>query len=374
MTTYAKYLTFLICLTSIEAVAQTQVSYIELQPASITHSLSLNGNIVAIEQTALASEVDARVVDVLFEAGDYVETNQPLIILDSSTQDFEVQKAEATLQRLIAEVELAELEKERILKLVNQRAVSQEELDQAKARLKQSKADVIAQRAQLGIEKDRLSKFTVSAPFSGVVSQRLTSPGALIQSNQALAQISQTNPLRVQIAVPQHHFEAIDTEIQKQDSSLILEITGPSRTSSRVKASLLPVKRLIGTVDQNRQFSVWGELENEKRYWLPGMAVETKLVWQSATAEGSFVIPDDAIVRRSDGSVLIWQVLEKTDESVAEAIEVIIDDRSQSGVSVRSIDGKTLSKGIKIVVLGNESLRSGQALNAKKITPGLVDG
>ncbi len=349
--------------------AQTRVSTIELQPSPITYSLSLNGDIIAIEQSSLSAEVSARVQEVLFEAGDFVTQGEALIKLDSSVQEFELDRSRAVLERLDAEVDLAQLEKKRLLKLLTRSAASQEEFDQAEARLRQAKADVLAQRAQVGIEQDQLTKYTVSAPFDGIVSERLVSPGTLIQINQELAQLTQTQPLRLAVAVPQDHFTALNRALGEADSKPVLEIVQRSKYFTGRPTNRIPVERIVGAIDENRQFSVWGEIDNENQQWQAGMAVTAILTWQSQSAPGVFTVPADALVQRANGNTVIWKVASSEDSSSAEPVSVVVESRTANGIAGRSLETNALAAGELIIVLGNESLKAGQAIEASPMHP-----
>jgi multidrug efflux pump subunit AcrA (membrane-fusion protein) len=68
-------------------------------------------------------------------------------------------------------------------------------------------------------------------------------------------------------------------------------------------------------------------------------------------------VPVDAVVRRADGSVVVWVVRDDT----AVPVPVALGRRNDRHVEVRSDD---LKEGDLTVTLGNESLRAGQNITA----------
>src|SRR5213078_3778520 len=122
-------------------------------------------------------------------------------------------QAEADLATADANYELARTTNERWKGLRATESVSQQDADQragdaaAKAAARQSAA------ANLARLKDLESFKRVAAPFDGVVTERNTDVGALINAGQnpgnALFRVADTHRLRIYVSVPQPYASAI---------------------------------------------------------------------------------------------------------------------------------------------------------------------
>jgi membrane fusion protein (multidrug efflux system) len=109
------------------------------------------GTAVATQSIELASEVPGAIRTLRFESGALVERGQILVTLDDATE-------RAQLASALAEVELARVTLARTESLAGRDAISQSELDIARARKAQAEASVAGIRASLG-------KRTLRAPF-----------------------------------------------------------------------------------------------------------------------------------------------------------------------------------------------------------------
>ena len=115
--------------------------------------------------------------------GDFVTTGQVLGKLDTRQQEAALSLANAQSKEVAAQLELGQLNLERINSLLSQNLVSQREADDARltveatrARLETTQASV--RNAEIVIEKSQLT-----APFDAIVSKTLREPGSIIGPN-----------------------------------------------------------------------------------------------------------------------------------------------------------------------------------------------
>ncbi|HCG96230.1 MAG TPA: hypothetical protein DEX20_11475 [Halieaceae bacterium] len=150
---------------------------------SYTTKTRFLGVVEASSDSNVGFEV-AGVLDALTaQEGDFVTTNQQLGKLDTRQQEAALSLAKAQSKEVAAQLELAELNLERINSLLGQGLVSQREADDARltveatrARLETTQASV--RNAEIVIEKSQLT-----APFDAVVSKTLREPGSIIGPN-----------------------------------------------------------------------------------------------------------------------------------------------------------------------------------------------
>lgn len=130
------------------------------------------GTVVARQYVTLSNELSGTVAQVYFRSGQVVEEGQPLLELDTRTERAELRSAEA-------DIGLAKLTVERTVKLVEQKAGTQAEVDRARAQLTQAEArrDVIA---------TAIARKVLRAPFRGRIGLRDVHPGQYLAEGTEL--------------------------------------------------------------------------------------------------------------------------------------------------------------------------------------------
>src|ERR1700757_1065981 len=150
------------------------------------------------------------------DIGTSVKKGQLLAEIDTPEVDQQLRQAQADLATAQANYELARTTNERWQGLLTTQSVSQQDADQragdaaAKAAAQQSAAANLQRLRELESFK------RVLAPFDGVVTERNTDVGALINAGQspgnALFRVADTHRLRIYVAVPRVYAAAIEPQ------------------------------------------------------------------------------------------------------------------------------------------------------------------
>ena len=234
-----------------------------LGPAS--SKLVLPGTVQAYYEAPIYARTNGYLKIWYTDIGTSVKKGQVLAEIETPEVDQQLRQAQADLGTAQANYELARTTNERWKGLLATQSVSQQDADEragdaaAKAAARQASA---ANLARL----DELESFKrVVAPFDGVVTQRNTDVGALINAGQspgsALFRVADTHRLRIYVYVPQAYAAGIQ----------------PGLTAGMEFADH-PGRRYTGTVantaralDANsRTLQVELQIDNEKGELLPG--------------------------------------------------------------------------------------------------------
>lgn len=164
-----------------------------LQP--ISEKISLVGNLEAQDVVEIKSEIDGTVEEIKFEEGQKVKKGDLLISIDRK-------KLEATLAQAEANLKMAEQTQQRYDSLVQTGAVSRQELEQAAAALEVSRAAVKLNKAQM-------HESGISAPFDGVMGERLISEGQFITKGTSLSFLISQDPMKAGFHVPERYLSRI---------------------------------------------------------------------------------------------------------------------------------------------------------------------
>ena len=140
-------------------------------------------------ETKLSAELQGKINAVLVDLGDVVQKGQPVIQLDNSILKLQLEGSEIQMEGL-------ELDAKRYAILTKADAVQGVQLEKTTLALKAAKI----QRATL---LDQIQKTSIKAPFSGVVTAKLTEQGAFAAPGIPLLQITDIALLKFTINIPE---------------------------------------------------------------------------------------------------------------------------------------------------------------------------
>jgi RND family efflux transporter MFP subunit len=261
-------------------------------PAS--SKLVLPGSVQAFYEAPIYARTNGYLKAWYTDIGTNVKKGQVLAEIETPEVDQQLRQAQADLGTAQANYELARTTNERWKGLLASQSVSQQDADEragdaaAKAAARQSAA---ANLARL----DELESFKrVLAPFDGVVTQRNTDVGALINAGQspgsALFRVADTHRLRIYVYVPQAYAAGIQ----------------PGLTAGMEFADH-PGRRYTGTVantaralDANsRTLQVELQIDNEKGELLPGSYAQ--VYFDLGASSNVLRIPVNTVLFRTEG-------------------------------------------------------------------------
>ncbi|MEC8812647.1 MAG: efflux RND transporter periplasmic adaptor subunit [Ketobacter sp.] len=180
------------------------VDVTRLQARNVTLWDAFTGHVAATESVALRPRVSGYIDSIHFEEGQLVEQGQLLFVIDPRPYQARQRAAQAALQRAESILSLARTEATRAQNLLQNRAISQEELDQRLATLANAEADVAAARAQLDSARLDLGFTRITAPINGRVSRAHITQGNLATADQTLlTTLVSVDPVHVYFEIDQ---------------------------------------------------------------------------------------------------------------------------------------------------------------------------
>jgi HlyD family secretion protein len=344
-----------------QAPAQS-VTVAGVENASISRTLDATGTVTAFEMLPVMSQATGlQIKDVLVDEGDFVKTGQTLVRLDDSVLQAQLVQAQASVAQ--AEARVAELRagsrseeiaraKETIrsaeagvrqaesdLNLARQRAQrnrmlqaegaiardrldeilnvernSQAALEQAKARLQETRqqlaeleagprpeaiAQAMAQLAQakgqVQLIAAQLNDTRVVAPASGKIAKREAYVGDLTSSSKKLFEIVQNGRLELQLKVP-------ETQLPQIRSGQSVEIASDSDSQLNLTGTVREIEPMVD--EESRQAIVKVDLPAGANL-KPGMFLRAAIVTSAATG---LTAPTEAILPQTDGSAIAYVV------------------------------------------------------------------
>lgn len=173
----------------------------EMREVGLAHAV--DGTVEAIRLTTLAAQVPGRIVELRANAGDAVTKGQVLARIDEREAVQGVAAGQAQAARTEAELGNASANLERTRKLVARNFVSKAALDKAQADYDSARAQLAAARASAAQALTVQGHTVITAPYSGVVGERLVEVGDMAQPGKPLLTVFDPKDLRAIAYVPQ---------------------------------------------------------------------------------------------------------------------------------------------------------------------------
>jgi membrane fusion protein (multidrug efflux system) len=290
-----------------------QVSVITLEAQDISINNELPGRVEAFRTAEIRPQVSGIIQSRFFDEGSLVEEGQQLYQIDAARYEADYQSANARLQNINAELELAIALQSRYQSLIQSNTVSEQEFDSAKASVAQAEAAVAISQAEVKAAKINLGYTKVYAPISGYIGPSTVTEGALVTAQQqaALATIRQLDPVYVDLsqsaADAQHLQESLMTSRMTKGDDTTFEVTvllGNNGLTyphtGTLYATDLAVDENTGTIRLRSVFP------NPNAALLPGMYVRATI--EEIGVEGSIIVPQKAVSIEADGSKAVWTV------------------------------------------------------------------
>lgn len=285
--------------------APPQVGVITLEPRAVTLSRELPGRTSAFRIAEVRARANGIIQRRLFTEGSDVAEGAPLFKIDPAPYQAALDAAQAQLARAEATVEQASTVVERYEKLIVSHAISQQERDDAVAKLKTAKADVAAARAAVKTARINLDYTTAKAPIAGRIGRAEVTEGAFVQASQAtlLATIQQLDKLYVdltwstaEVMRMRRAIEAGELQGGAAKVTLVLDDGREYPIPGTLQFADVSVDQTTGSV------SLRATIENPKQMLLPGMFVRARI--DEGTKENAILVPQKGVTRDPNGAAV----------------------------------------------------------------------
>lgn len=215
-------------------------------------------------------KVGGFLISQLYKDGSYVEKGQPLYQLDKRQAQAAVEQAQGDLARAQAALDQANIDVRRYTPLVQQKAVSQAELDKARSAEAAGTAQVSADQAGLDNAKLNLGWTTVTAPISGIAGISKVQIGDLMTPLTTMTTISNVNPIYVDFSITEQDYLRFVREKTGRAAAANLELILGDGTVYPERGRGLFVNRevnpLTGTIQIRAEFPNPGNVLRPGQY------------------------------------------------------------------------------------------------------------
>ncbi|HTO77158.1 MAG TPA: efflux RND transporter periplasmic adaptor subunit [Thermoanaerobaculia bacterium] len=331
--------------------------------APLANTLSLSGEFKPFQEVDLHAKVAGYIRHISVDVGDRVQVGQVVAVLEVPELEAEVQGAAASLERAKSAHAAAHFAYLRLKQASEARPglIAPQELDDAFARDKELEAQVEVSEANQK-QQTALSDYTrITAPFTGVITQRYADTGALIQAGTSsntqampVVRLAEDDRLRLVLPVPESAVPQIHLGTAVRVRVQALDRTFEGR-----------VARFSSDLDrQTRTMETEIDVANPDGRLVAGMYAETVL--DLGRKESALTIPVEAVSRKGSESTVL--VVGSNDRLEERRIELGMEGTTR----VEALTG--LREGDRVVIGNRSEFRVGEQVQPRVIETAPSDG
>jgi len=273
--------------------------WVEVERAPLIEHLRLDGVIEAVQQATVSAQTSGTIVELPFDVNDVVDAGALIARLEDSEQRSRLNQAEANQLEAESGVQDAEQQFERISNLRERGVATQAEFDQARNALNGARARLVRAEAAVAEARERFDYTRISAPYSGIVTQRHVELGETVAPGAPLLSGFSLEALRVVVSIPQQ-FSQLLRQARQAEVSL-----NDGRVLETNDMTVFPYAD-----PATHSFVVRMSLDEPEGTLFPGMLVQVRV---PVAEREALWIPIESLVRR--GELRAVYVLDEDDGS-----------------------------------------------------------
>ncbi|MFT5450948.1 MAG: RND family efflux transporter MFP subunit [Enterobacterales bacterium] len=309
----------------------------------------VSGTVISRNNSQLSAEVSGRLINIA-SIGTKVSRGEVLAQIDDKPLLLSRDENRASVVSEKSRFKYLESEVKRINSLSLRKLSSQKDVDEAVSKRDVATGDLAAAKARLAQSIQDLAYSKVTAPFDGIVTQRLSNLGEYVVKGKAIILFVETANLEAAIFAPLTAYRFLN-------KSSKLAVESPLGIGTAEIVSLVPVADTRSHLMQVR-------LDMSDFDWPVGLNMKAAVA--NGNTEEVLAVPRDSLVLRRD-NISIFRI---NKDNIAEQILVTLGMGAGEFVEVKG----DVKEGDLIVIRGAERLQNGQKVQIKQNNESLISG
>jgi membrane fusion protein (multidrug efflux system) len=345
-----------------------EVAVLEVRPRDVPIYLDMVGQTLGSIDIPIRARVDGVLEEIHFLEGRPVEKGQLLYVIDPRPFQARVVESEGRLAEARTRVAKTDSDLARIRPLAEMDAVSQQDLDSAKAQYEAAQGALQAAQAQVEQAQIQLGYTRIVAPIDGLIGISKAKIGEYVGSPPnpvVLNVVSQIDPIRVRFAINEREYlrfrrefagrmqDAGQSDTRERELQLILADGTVHEYPGGVVSFDAAVDPATGT------FTLEADFPNPDRLVLPGQFARVRGVMD--VRRGALAVPQRAVIETQG----LFQLAVVADDGTVEMRRVEMGPRTERDWIVAS----GLAPGERIALEGLQRLRTGMKVHPKNARP-----
>jgi multidrug efflux system membrane fusion protein len=314
------------------------VTVAEAKSETIPNLLTAVGDLAAVHQVNVTSDVNGRIIEIMFTAGASVKEGTPLVqLFDAPEQgDLASFKAQATV---------AQLSLDRAKQLAARQFGPQATVDQAQSAFDQANAGIARTQAII-------SQKLVRAPFDGELGVRKVEVGQYLTAGTQIVSLTNLSQLYANFTVTEKDSGALKV-------GQIVRIAVDAYPGRKFEGTITTIEPQIAT--DTRNIRVQATIDNPDRILKPGMFATTTVVLPERPPV--VTVPETAVdyTLYGDSVYLITEKKEDDGKTSLTAVRTFVQAGNRIGGRAEILKG--LKPGDRVVAVGQLKLQSGSAVS-----------
>jgi membrane fusion protein (multidrug efflux system) len=283
--------------------APVPVHTVTVEPRQVPIRFDIVGTVDGSKQVEVRARVSGILQKQFYNEGDAVKQGAPLFEIDPAPYDIALAQVRAQLAQATAQVAQARREETRLQPLVQDRAVSRKEFDDATSSRQLAEASIQQANASVRQAELNLSYTRVAAPLAGISGRAEHSIGTLITTDangSLLTTINQITPAWVRFSLAQADLANLPGGHLDRSSpvaiALLLPDGSPFPSKGRLNFAATALDTRLGTQQLRAEF------DNPRQQLLPGQFVTVRIT--AGERDKVFLVPQTAVVQTEKGNLV----------------------------------------------------------------------
>jgi RND family efflux transporter MFP subunit len=333
------------------------VTTVKAESRDVPVRLTAHGTVTALQSVELRAQITSTVSQVHIREGQTVQKGDLLFTLDSRTDDANLKKALAQVEKDRADLATAQRNLARQKELFNQKFIAQAALDTVQNTVDTLTGQLAIDQAAVEAARAALTYNRIHAPFSGRTGIIGVRAGSLVQPGATaapLVTVAQVDPISVSFTVPEKELPTLQEAMRA--GTLVAQAT-PQAGGETFKGKVTFIDNAVETATGT--IRVKAEFANPKAVLWPGMYVNVEL--SPRTITNATVVPTQAVQTGPERRFVY--VVQDDKKVAAQPVKVAYLEETFAVV-------EGLAPGARVVVEGAQNLRPGSAVaEADRSTP-----
>jgi multidrug efflux system membrane fusion protein len=313
------------------------VTVAEAKSEVVPNLLTAVGDLAAVHQVNVTSDVSGRITDIMFTAGSGVKAGSPLIQLFDAPE-------RADLASFKAQATVAQLSLERAKQLASRQFGPQATVDSTQATFDQANAGIARTEAII-------SQKLVRAPFDGELGVRHVEVGQFLTAGTQIVTLTDLSAVYANFTTTEK-----DSATLKVGQTVRAVVDAyPGR---KFEGKITTIEPQIST--DTRNIRIQATIDNPDRILKPGMFATTTVVLPDKPAV--VTVPETAVDYTLYGDSVYLITENKTDDGKTSLTAVRTFVRTGERVEGRVVITSGLKAGDRVVAAGQLKLQSGAAV------------
>ena len=316
---------------------------VELSEARLTTmapTMQVAGTVVSRSDAFLSAEVDGRLIEVA-DIGSWVAAGDVIARIEDTTLNLRARELESEITRAEARLKFLEAELRRFERLAETNLAAASQIDQTLSERDIAASDLAVARVRLEQIEDQIDRTRVTAPFPGVVAERVAQVGERVAAGTRVVRMVNPDNLEVVARAPLNYYRFV-----RPGDELAITVAG--------EVLHAPLRTTVSVGDEGRHVF---ELRLDIEAGLP-VGQTVRVTVPTADVREVLAVPRDALVLRGDG-IAVFIVDE---DNQARRIRVTTGIGEGDWIEVRG----PIQEGDRVVIRGNERLRAGQEVSVRE--------